>query len=403
MDSKIHRYLAMVGALLVAAACGGTASNPGATAATGTPFVIGVDYDNSGPASPSSLPAFQALEAAADQVNKNGGVGSRHQPFKIISQSDNGAATNAPAVVQSLLDQGAQVIVMASSSGSFLQVKPIIQKAQVVAYSPNNVNPTITQQPNADYTYIQAPPSTAFTGQIAQALVKLKSQKTGVIVDNAPADALNVPIVQQSFKDAGLNVVDLETIPTNASDTTAAMSRLVSKGVDAVYVITQGGAVDTAIWTGLYQVAPKMTKVTNFTCGDTSDKVTTPAALDGTICLSAVTLDNPRTKEADAVLKKALGSSYEGMNTYYSQGYEAPYTLAEAIKLGGGTDVASIKAGMEKITNLPAYWGGPKFTLTFSPSKHNGSNGDCAYNFNVYKGNTVGPSWKLYQPACTGS
>jgi hypothetical protein len=55
-----------------------------------------------------------------------------------------------------------------------------------------------------------------------------------VIVDSAPADAPNVPIVPKGFQDARLNAVDTETIPANATDTTAAMTRLAGKGADAV-------------------------------------------------------------------------------------------------------------------------------------------------------------------------
>jgi branched-chain amino acid transport system substrate-binding protein len=382
------------------AACGGSGATPPApTAANGTPILIGVDYDNSGAASPTSLPTYQAMQVAVDQINQSGGV-LNHQPLKLIAQSDGGAPTNAPTVVQSLLDQGAKVIVMASGSGSFLQVKSIIQKAQIVAFSPININPAIPQPPNNDYVYTSAPPSTAYLGLVATAYKKVNVSKPAVIVDNAPASALNVPVMNTGFQQSGLTIVDTETIPTNATDTTAAMARLAAKSPDSVYIATQGGAVDTAIFNGLYQAVPKLPKIRAFNCGGPDDKVTQAAALDGVICLTTVTLDNPRTKAADAQLKKSLGSTYTGLNSNYAQGYGAPYVIAQAIKLGGGADAASINTGMQKINALPAYFGGPTFTLTFSATKHTGYNGDCAYVFDAYKGSRLSGAWKPYQPTC---
>jgi branched-chain amino acid transport system substrate-binding protein len=92
---------------------------------------------------------FRAIAAAVGQINKTGGV-LNHRPLKVISGTDGGQATDAPTVVQSLLDQGAVAIIMASASPSFLQVKAIVQKAQVPTISPINTNPGSPQPPNAD-------------------------------------------------------------------------------------------------------------------------------------------------------------------------------------------------------------------------------------------------------------
>lgn len=391
--------------LLVAAACGGPASGTQtSTAATGQPVLIGVDYDSSGSASPTSVPTFRAIDAAAGAINRAGGVGPDHRPLKVISASDGGQATNAPTVVQSFIDQGAVAIIMASASPSFLQVKPIVQNARIPTLSPINTNPGIPVAPNADYAFVQAPPTTAFATEIARGLVAMRSTRPGFVVDSAPADALNIPIVQKAFSDNGLTIADSETIQVNATDASAAMARLVGKGADAVYILDQGGPVETAIYSGIYQANPRLPRITTYNCNDPSDRVTAPAALDGLVCLSAVTLQNPRSKQADSVMKSAFGSDYESLylNTFAYQGYQAPYTIAEAIEQGGGYDAASIEAGFLKIDKLPAYWGGPSFTLSYSATKHNGSDGDCAYSLQVFKGNKVSGLWKPYQPSCTG-
>ena len=387
--------LSTLAVLLVAIGCGQTQS-----AGQGKPIIIGVVNDSSGPSSPFSTIAIKAIEVAVNEINNHGGV-INNRPFQLIQESDSGQPSQAPTVVQHLIQQGAAAIIMNSGSASTLQVKSLLSESKVVGLAPLNGNPNIPLPPNNDYAFLASAPQNVLDIVTIAAMQKAGVKKPAFVIDDSATIAGLLPGTTKDFTDAGLPFVDIEKVPANATDASAQVARLVSKGADAMFLITNGGAINSVILNSLYDVAPKMWKFSGQTlCGDPANKLAKPEALDGTICSGQVTLDNPRTKVADSILKAKLGSSYPGIGTYYAQGYQTPYTLMKAFQLSGTDNAAALKDGMEKISKLPAYYGGPSFTLTYTPTKHNGFDGNCAYAINIYKGNTLGPLWTTYQPVC---
>lgn len=379
----------------VITACG-TAS-PG----VGAPIIIGVDEDTSGPSAFYSTLATSSIQTAVAQINKNGGV-INNRPFQVIAESDSGQPSQAPTVVQHLIQEGAVAILMNSGSASTLQVKALLSSSKVVGLAPLNTNPTIPLPPNNDYVFSASATEHDLDVVITAAMKVVGVAKPALIIDDTATIAGLVAGVTADYTAAGLPLVDTEKVPANATDVSAEMARLVSKGADGIFLLTLGGPVDSVVLNDLYNVAPSMKKFSGQQlCGEASNKIATAAALNGTYCASQITLDNPRTKSADSALKAALGSSYQGMGTYYAQGYQGPYTLMKAIQLAASVTPSQIKTGMEMISKLPVYWGGPNFTLSYSPTKHNGSDGLCAYEFNVYKGNVLGPPSTVYQPTCS--
>ena len=390
--------LALVAISLVA--CGGAPAATNQTA-NGKAILIGIDNDTSGPSSPYSTLALASVRTAIDQINSHGGV-IDSRPFKLIEDSDNGQPSQAPTVVQHLIQQGAVAIIMNSGSASMLQVKPILTQSKIVGMAPLNTNPNIPLPPNNEFAFSASATQQNLDQVITAAMQKAGAKKPAFIYDDTATIAGLISGTVKDYQDAGVPFVDQEKVAANATDVSAQMARLSSKGADSVFILTLGGPIDAVILNGLYDAAPKLMKFAGQQlCGEASNKLAKPEALNGTYCSSQVVLDNPRTKEADAALKKALGSNYQGMGTYYAQGYEAPYLFMKAIQLGGKPDdSAAIRDGMEKVTKLPVYWGGPNFTLSYSPTKHNGSDGNCAYEISIFKGNVVGSPWKTYQPTC---
>jgi branched-chain amino acid transport system substrate-binding protein len=404
MGSK-GRYFAGVLSLaaILAAACGSTPTTTGSTA-TGKPIIIGVDQDSSGPSAFYSTIATSSIYTAVSQINKAGGV-INNRPFQIIAESDSGQPSQAPTVVQHLIQEGAVAIIMNSGSASTLQVKSLLSTSKVVGMAPLNTNPNIPLPPDNAYAFSASATQQDLNHVTTAAMKAAGVTKPGFIYDDTATIAGLISGTNQDYVNAGMPFVDSEKVPANATDVSAQMARLVSKGADGIFLLTLGGPVDSVVLNNLYDVAPKMKKFAGQQlCGEASNKLAKPEALDGTYCASQITLNNPRTKEADTVLRATLGTGYAGMGTYYAQGYQGPYTLMKAIQLAGTADDPSkIKDGMEKITKLTAYWGGPNFTLSYSSTKHNGSDGLCAYEFDVFKGNVVGGPWSTYQPTCAAS
>ncbi|MFB9180899.1 ABC transporter substrate-binding protein [Dactylosporangium sucinum] len=373
------------------------------SSSSGKDIVIGMVEDTSGGTAATSAEASTGISLAIDEINKAGGVGGRS--LKLIRQSDGSQPSQTPAVVRKLVSDGARVIIMNSSSASAQQVKPVVEQEKIVAVSATNIATAIAEPPNNTFSFILANPITDIGTVYAAAFKKTGVTKLAVITDDSPTMAgLNkglLPIFEQS----GITIVANEKAPLNSTDVAPQLSRIAGAKPDALFVSSLGGQLEVLFHNTAHQIMPDTPRISLASIGNQPEtwKLAKPGALRQLVYASAISADNERSTELGGKLKAKLGEKYLGLTAFAAQGYDTVYLLKQAIeKAGVDSSPAQVRDGLEQISKFPASWGRQGFTMSFTSSKHVGSDGLCGIVLRRFtEQNQPGDNWADYQPQCS--
>ncbi len=242
------------GALLLAA-CGSNSSNTGTagggssskppSVASSTPggggqgngtLTIGTLLPQTGDLSFLGPPEFAGVDLAVQDINKAGGVNG--SPVKQVKgDSGDGTPNIAPRETQTLLDQGADVIIGAASSSVSLSVIDKITGAGVVQISPANTS-TAFDTYNDKGLYFRTAPSDVLQGAVMANLVT--SDGFSNIAIMARQDSYGEALanqVDQRFTDAGGTVVKKVLYDANAANFSAEVQQIAAAKPDAIVLI----------------------------------------------------------------------------------------------------------------------------------------------------------------------
>jgi branched-chain amino acid transport system substrate-binding protein len=381
---------------------GGGASSGGASSPSfsGT-ITLGMVDDTSGGASAYSPYAAEGIQLAVDDINKAGGIMGKQ--VKLETQSDGSVTTTTPTIVRQLISDGASAIILDSGSASSVAAKPVCASANILCVAPANLSEAITTPPGADNMWILGPTSGGIGQVFAAAMGKIGTKRLAVVADDTPTITGYVPSLVSAITATGIQQVDLEKIPTTASDVSAQIARVKASNPDAVLVMSLGGQTEIVEEDALAQALPN---VQRFTLASIVNQPTTWAladkgALKGLVGIGSIDTANPRTKTFADELTKA-GGKYSTLTAYQPQGYDGVYLIKAAIEAAGGTsDVSKINTAFASITKYQAHYGRSDFTLSFSSTKHVGSDGNCGIvltQFDASNKPTI--TWPTYQPTC---
>jgi branched-chain amino acid transport system substrate-binding protein len=394
---------------LAVSACGvggeeDNADNPssGASAPTGDPIVIGMLEDSSGTAAGYSQLAAAAIEVAIAEINQNGGIDDR--PIELIRQNDQNQPTQAPALVRRLADDGAVAILMNSGSASGVQVKPVCAELEITCLTVTSLNTSIGLPPDNEFSFMMANPVTDIGTVFLEAFEEIGVESVGNISDDSPTIAGLDELLIPQWEEAGIEMTAEEKVPVDAADVSAQIARLKSSDPDAIYIGSLGGQQEVLIQNALAQQMPDVPRFSLASIGNqpATWRLANPGALEGLLYASSVSTENPRTLALVELLEEELGDDFLGLTAYEQQGYDSVYLLKAAIESAGGVeDKAKIKDGLEQVSGYQPTFGGPDFTLSFSPDKHLGPDGLCGLVIGEFTSeNEPGDPWPEYQPSC---
>jgi branched-chain amino acid transport system substrate-binding protein len=393
---------------VIAAACGSSGGDNNASSATtgsgkqptGAPIVIGMDEDTSGPGVAYTSIAGATVRDAIDQINSNGGILNR--PVKLISDNDASDPTKAPAVVRGLIDKGAVGIIMNSGSQSAVQVKPVLKEAKVPGIAPTNLSTTIGTPPDNEFSYMLANPISDIGKVYVGAFAKAGVKKLAVFTDDSAAIGGQVKLLLPQLKDAGIQIVGQEQAASDSTDVTAQVTRMKSANPDAFLALTLGGQLEILFENTAHDLAPKVQRFSIASIGNQPQTWTLakPNALDGLLFIASISSTNPKTQELEKFLKQKRGSKFTDLVAYDAQAYDAVQLFKMAIEKAGSTDPVAINNALQQITGYESTFGQKGFTLSFSPTKHVGTDGLCGLVVGEFSGNKPGKPWDKYQPTC---
>ena len=345
------------------------AAVPSQSAPQGEPIMIGAIFDGSGGAAFYSGQSMLGVDSAIEEINKNGGIMGR--PVKLLKQDDGNNPSMTPIRTRALIEDGAVAVVMTSGSASTLQARVVLEELKVPGICAN-MDDKIVQPPNNNYIFSIGNDTT----QIVQALTEAVKpyQRVAIFTDNGPTGMGLAKSFDEAFKNAGVNVIGIESVDVGATDATALVSRMKAKNVDAVFISGQASAeqalfLRTADMQGLN--VPMFQDIT--ANSPRYHQLAGAAALKN---LQFISQNDPTNSESIRVFNivKAKFGKKAMEPTLTQWGWDEVHLIKHAIEKAGSTDGTAIRDAIEETTNFPSTWGQPGYTLSCSQSSHLCSN-----------------------------
>ena len=401
LRSRSARVLACGLASLTGASLTGVAlgtADAGAAAAKGSPIVVGEDWDNTTSSAAFTDVTAKTLQLAINQVNATGGI--LGHPIKLVTGDDESEPTKSPAVVEQLVNEGAKFLLF--NTGVVSGAKATVQKLGVPSIGVTTVDPTFSIAPDDSYSYTLSSPLADWASVYCAAFKKTGVKTIGVLRDNstttAGLDNILFPQIQKCVK-----ITDVETAPGTTSTVTANVARLKKANPDAILVADLGGSFEILAQETVHQLMPTKPRYSLATIVNepTTWKLATPGSLNGVIAMGSLNPNNKYTKQLKKFLVAHDGPSYP-MTAFDADAWDAVQIMKQAItKAGGATTSKKVNAAIQKISALPASFGQPGYTLSYSPTKHAGANGLCGLVLQQFTANnTPSKAYAGYQPTC---
>jgi branched-chain amino acid transport system substrate-binding protein len=389
----------MLSTVVVGAALPATAGAAGK--ATGTPIVVGEDWDSTSASAAFTDVTAKTLQLAINQLNNTGGI--LGHPIKLVIGNDESDPTKTPAVTQQLASEGAKFILF--NTGTDATAKPVIEKLGIPSIGVTDVIPTFATPPDNSYTYLLSSPLSDWASVYCGAWKKTGITTVGVLRDDstttASLDNILFPALQKCVK-----IVDVETASGTASDVTAQVARLKSHNPDAVLVADLGGSFEVLAQEGVHQLMPTTPRYSLATIVNEPStwKLATAGSLNGVIAMGSLNPNNPQTKKLKSFLASKDGVNYP-MTAFDADAWDAVQLMKTAmVAAGGGDNTTAVNTQMQKITKYLASFGQPGYNLTYSTTKHAGATGLCGLVLQQFGANNKpNKAFAKYQPSCTAS
>lgn len=386
---------------LTVAGCGSKSGDqkPSNGTASGSPIIIGMDEDSTGPGASYSTIAGKTIRLAVQQVNDQGGVLGR--PIKLVVENDESDPTKVPAVLQKLSGEGAKALFLQSGSAAIIQAKATLTTLGLPAIAPTGVTSTLVAPPNNELIYMLANTTNDWANVYCGAFKAAGISKLGILTDDTTTiAALDKALFAQM---SCVQFIDTEKGASTASDLSAQVARLKNAKPDAILVTSVGGAFEVLAQNTLGSQMASTPRFSLASIGNqpASWKLASPGALNGLIFMGSINSANPRTQTLTTLLKKTNGSDYE-ITAYDAQAWDSVMLLKQAIeKAGGVDDPKKLNTALQGITKYPATFGQANFTLSFSADKHLGADGLCGLSLIQFGSDNKpkGP-WSTFQPPC---
>lgn len=392
-------------AALCALAWWGT--GPAAAQDAPEPFVIGVVEDRSGAATFYSQETVKALKLAVDLVNRGetlfaGSVvgtakGILGRPVKLIFEDDENNPTLTVVKARRLLENGAQMILMASGSASAIQVRIVCTEQKVFCFAPINVSGRVVEPPNNEFIFTVAPPSEMASKVYADAWKAAGYGTVALLTDNNTTSRAVGSAYQKAWEAAGLKTTAVETLEGGARDTAPQWLRVKESNPDVVLTLTQSASLTANILRTAPRVGVRSPRwgTNNLTATPKIWELAGPA-INGLLVVDNVSPDNPNTAE----VRKAFAAAYGADVPFvwiHPVTFDGMMLLKAAAERAGGTDGVKLRDAMRSLTGFPASFGRKGNTISFAPDKHNGA-GPASLAIVEFANQTPSVLWSRFQP-----
>jgi branched-chain amino acid transport system substrate-binding protein len=376
----IRKSLALLGAILLVAACTTPASSgapstaaqgsgaPAGTTAAGGTIKIGGGFALTGDESALDLPAANGAKLAVKQLNAAGGVLGKQIEF-IVHDSQYKMDVTAQTAKQFVEQDKVPVFIGYTDTDSVLAAGPIFQAAKIPFITAGATSPKIPSQVG-DMMFLACFGDNVQAAVGAEYSYKTFGHNAYFLWDKGVEyTTLLGQYFKSRFTELGGTIALEDSYDDKATDFSAQITKIkaLSPAPDFYYVAAmpynigplvkqfRDAGITGPIVGGDGYDTPDLISV----AGAAADNVyfTTHALMDATAGTDGI-------KKFMADYKTEYGHDPE--NAFAALGYDTLMLMADAIKRAGGTDSAAVKAAIEGTSNYPGITG----AITFSAGSH---------------------------------
>jgi len=376
----IRKSLALLGAILLVAACTTPASSgapstaaqgsgaPAGTTAAGGTIKIGGGFALTGDESALDLPAANGAKLAVKQLNAAGGVLGKQIEF-IVHDSQYKMDVTAQTAKQFVEQDKVPVFIGYTDTDSVLAAGPIFQAAKIPFITAGATSPKIPSQVG-DMMFLACFGDNVQAAVGAEYSYKTFGHNAYFLWDKGVEyTTLLGQYFKSRFTELGGTIALEDSYDDKATDFSAQITKIkaLSPAPDFYYVAAmpynigplvkqfRDAGITGPIVGGDGYDTPDLVSV----AGSAADNVyfTTHALMDATAGTDGI-------KKFMADYKTEYGHDPE--NAFAALGYDTLMLMADAIKRAGSTDSAAVKAAIEGTSNYPGITG----AITFSAGSH---------------------------------
>jgi branched-chain amino acid transport system substrate-binding protein len=236
--------IALVVALIFLGACGGAEEapgtptprtpTPGARQPTGEPIRIGINIEQSGPASVQGEAYVRAATLWQEKVNREGGILGR--PVELIIVDNKSDPTEAAVLTRRLVQQGVVAIVGPGTSPTTLAAMDAILESKIPVFSMGSADQIVVpvdKRPNVFKTPFHA------SQNVEAILVDMKRrgiQRVGLLTVNNSYGESGLAAWREAERRGDVQIVAAEKFEANATDVTPQLTNIMRANPQAVVV-----------------------------------------------------------------------------------------------------------------------------------------------------------------------
>jgi ABC-type branched-subunit amino acid transport system substrate-binding protein len=288
-------------------------------------------------------PQIEAVNMAVEDINAAGGVlGS---DVNLATGDEAGDATIVRQSATTAINDGADAIIGAASSGMSQEFIQLTADNSIVQCSASNTAPDFTEQENNAFYFRTVPPDAAVAPIIANTVVGDGYSSPAIL---ARADDYGTglrTLVEEGLTEQGVTPVVSEDYDPESDDFSALVSEVTAAGADSAVVIgfdEAGGLYGDLIEAGLGPVGLYG-----------GDGVFGPALADlvGTDITGLKVIGAAGDAEFNDRLSERLGEEEAGNLIYGGQAYDCAIVIALAAAVSESADPAVFNDSIEAVTN----------------------------------------------------
>lgn len=301
-------------------------------------IIIGGQNPETGQLANYGASTVAGASLAFDEINEKGGVNGKK--IKFIHYDSRGDKTEAVNLTKRLLNANVCAIIGEITSGPFFSMRDTANRGKTIALSTGATAQGATADPsgkNIPFAFRNTLQNSDGAKSLMEFMIKEKGLKKFAVITSANNDySVDLSMFfRNGIKENGGSIVAEQSISDGDTDVSAQITSLRDKGMDAI------------VFSGYYQEAAllliEMAKQGLNIPLAGGDGFQSPELWDvagdaaiGTVFFSAFAPNADSDKIKD--FKKKIEARGAVADTFSSQGYDAAYLLAEAIKEAGVTN-----------------------------------------------------------------
>lgn len=364
MKKKLLLVSAVTSLALGLMAC--TASNK--VAGDTKTFVIGSMGPLTGSAAAFGTAVKNSAQIAVDEINEAGGVkvGEETYMLKLNFKDDEASEDKAVTAYNTLVDEGINVMMGATTSGASLAIADLTHKDGMLQITPSGSVKDITINDNVFRLCFTDP----LQGELLANYVVDKNYKSvAVLYNNSDEYSSGVfEAFEQELDKLGKSdiVVAKEAFASEDIDFLSQLTKIKALNPDALFVPGYYGEV-AQIATQAKTVSLEADLIGSDGWDGVLDQVTDSSVLDGAVFLSPFLASDPDEKIQKFV--KEYDSRYKAIPTQFgADAYDTVYVIKAAMEEAGSVENADLIKAMTKI-EVEGLTGKVSFSADGEPNK----------------------------------